>query len=109
MGGHAAGEVASAIAVQTIRTQWASNDTQRTADRWLAQGTPSAHKEMLGSIVQGVVKAHQAIVAESEADSGKSGMGTTLIGAMVVGGDAVFAHCGDSRAYLVRDGIAMQL
>ncbi len=36
-------------------------------------------------------------------------MGTTLVGAVVVGGDLVFAHCGDSRAYLVRDAIAMQL
>ena len=36
-------------------------------------------------------------------------MGTTLIGAMIVGGDIVFAQAGDSRAYLVRDGIAMQL
>ncbi len=36
-------------------------------------------------------------------------MGTTLVGAIVVGGDIVFAHAGDSRAYMVRDGIAMQL
>ena len=36
-------------------------------------------------------------------------MGTTLVGAIIVGADIVFAHAGDSRAYLVRDGIAMQL
>jgi serine/threonine protein phosphatase PrpC len=36
-------------------------------------------------------------------------MGTTFTGLVVVGGDAVIAHAGDSRAYLVRDGIAVQL
>ena len=36
-------------------------------------------------------------------------MGTTLVGGIVVGNEMVFAHCGDSRAYIVRDGIAMQL
>ena len=36
-------------------------------------------------------------------------MGTTLVGAMVVGNELVFAHAGDSRAYIVRDNIAMQL
>jgi hypothetical protein len=36
-------------------------------------------------------------------------MGTTFTGFLTAGGDAVFAHAGDSRAYLVRDGIAIQL
>ncbi len=109
MGGHAAGEVASALAVQTIRAKWASDDLLKVSDRWLSHGTPDARRSLLQSIQQGVVAAHDAIVAEAEADRGKSGMGTTLVGALVVGGDVVFAHCGDSRAYLVRDGIAMQL
>ena len=108
-GGHAAGEVASALAVKTIREHWAGDDAQHAVDRWLAQGSPGARKEMLASIVDGVVAAHQAIAGEAEADPSKAGMGTTLIGALVVGGEAVFAHCGDSRAYLVRDGMAMQL
>jgi PPM family protein phosphatase len=109
MGGHAAGEVASALAVNTIRTAWSSDSLLTTVDRWLTLGTPEARKKLLQSIQHGVVAAHEAIVAEAEADRGKSGMGTTLVGAIVVGGDVVFAHCGDSRAYLVRDGIAMQL
>jgi serine/threonine protein phosphatase PrpC len=109
MGGHAAGEVASALAVSTIRAKWTSNAMHTVADQWLAAGTADARKHLLHAIQQGVVAAHDAIVAEAEADRGKSGMGTTLVGALVVGGDVVFAHCGDSRAYLVRDGIAMQL
>ncbi|MBV8756882.1 MAG: protein phosphatase 2C domain-containing protein [Deltaproteobacteria bacterium] len=109
MGGHAAGEVASAIAVQTVREAWASDATQKVAEQWLQRGTPEAHKRLLSAITQGVVDAHDAIIAETKADRGKTGMGTTIVGCMVVGGEMVFAHCGDSRAYLVRDGIAMQL
>ncbi len=109
MGGHAAGEVASAIAVQTVHETWGSESTQSAAERWLTSGTPEARKGLFGAVTEGVVAAHGALLAEAERDRTKGGMGTTLVGAMSVGGDIVFAHCGDSRAYLVRDGIAMQL
>jgi PPM family protein phosphatase len=109
MGGHAAGEVASGIAVKTIRAQWTARATQTIADRWLDSGTPESRKALLHTVQQGVVAAHDAIVAEASADRGKHGMGTTVVAAIVVGGDVVFAHCGDSRAYLVRDGITVQL
>src|SRR5262249_14495385 len=109
MGGHAAGEVASALAVATIRGEWESDATQAIADRWLASGTPEARKQLISTIQNGVLHAHEAIIEEAQIDKTKGGMGTTLVGAMVVGGDIVFAQCGDSRAYLVRDGIAMQL
>src|SRR5690242_14814871 len=107
MGGHAAGEVASALAVATIRTRWASSDLATISERWLTEGTPEARKRLIHEIQHGVVAAHEAIMAEAERDRGKTGMGTTLVGAVVVGADIIFAHCGDSRAYLVRDGIAM--
>ncbi|HEX5060922.1 MAG TPA: protein phosphatase 2C domain-containing protein [Kofleriaceae bacterium] len=109
MGGHAAGEVASALAVKTIRNRWSSEGVQRAIDSWHKLGTAEARKQLILAIQKGVVDAHDAIVAEAEADRGKAGMGTTLVGAIVVGGDVVFAHCGDSRAYIVRDNIAMQL
>jgi serine/threonine protein phosphatase PrpC len=109
MGGHAAGEVASGLAVKVLRDRWASEATQQVADHWLEEGTPDARKRLLAAIQGGVIAAHDAIVAEAQADKTKTGMGTTLVGALVVGGDIVFAQCGDSRAYMVRDGIAMQL
>ena len=109
MGGHAAGEVASALAVATIREAWGSDATHAIADRWLASGTPDARKQLILTIQDGVLGAHDAIIEEAQRDRTKGGMGTTLVGAMVVGADIVFAQCGDSRAYLVRDGIAMQL
>ena len=109
MGGHAAGEVASALAVSTIRDKWASNEVHNAAARWLQKGSPEAHKQLIDVIRAGVAAAHRAILDEAGRDEAKTGMGTTLVGAVVVGGDCVFAHAGDSRAYLVRDGIAMQL
>jgi serine/threonine protein phosphatase PrpC len=109
MGGHAAGEVASGIAVKVVRDHWSSDETLEAIDAWLEQGTIQARKAMLAIVNQGVIAAHDAIMAEATRDRTKGGMGTTIIGALVVGGDIVFAQCGDSRAYMVRDGIAMQL
>lgn len=109
MGGHAAGEVASALAIRTIRQRWTSPETQSIADRWVEKGTPEARKQLLGALRDGVLAAHEAIITEGAEDEDKSGMGTTLVGGMIVGNELVMAHAGDSRAYLVRDGIAMQL
>ncbi len=109
MGGHAAGEVASALAVQTIRGKWLDDEVGRVADAWLAEGTAEARKRLFGVLRAGVIAAHDQILAEGARDDAKSGMGTTVVAAMLVGNELVFAHAGDSRAYLVRDGIAMQL
>ena len=109
MGGHAAGEVASAIAIQSIRQEWASDGLRAVTEYWLERGTPEAKKQLLEVVRAGVMAAHGAILTEAQRDEAKAGMGTTLVGAMVVGGELVFAHAGDSRAYLVRDGISMQL
>ncbi len=109
MGGHAAGEVASGIAVNVVRERWASDATLAIIDSWLELGTIEARKQLLSTINAGVIAAHDAIMAEAGRDKSKTGMGTTIIGALVIGGDIVFAQCGDSRAYMVRDGIAMQL
>ncbi|HEX7838941.1 MAG TPA: protein phosphatase 2C domain-containing protein, partial [Kofleriaceae bacterium] len=109
MGGHAAGEVASDLAIQAIRREWSGQALHEAVERWLDRGTPDAKKELIEAIRGGVVAAHAAILAEAGRDETKSGMGTTLVGAVIVGGDLVFAHAGDSRAYLVRDGISMQL
>lgn len=109
MGGHAAGEVASAIAIKTIRERWADPDTGEVADVWLDRGTAIAKKQLIEALRDGVMAAHNAIIAEGVRDPTKQGMGTTLVGALVVGNELIFAHAGDSRAYIVRDGISMQL
>ncbi|HEY1811648.1 MAG TPA: protein phosphatase 2C domain-containing protein [Kofleriaceae bacterium] len=109
MGGHAAGEVASALAIRVIRDHWSSVEIEEATDNWLDLGTPEARKHLLATVQDGVVAAHDEIVGEAQRDKSKHGMGTTIVGALIVGGDIVFAQCGDSRAYIVRDNIAMQL
>lgn len=109
MGGHAAGEVASAIAIATVRARWGDRAMARAVDAWLDSGEHEAKKALLAEVRASVFAAHEAILAEGTQDASKAGMGTTFVGAMIVGNELVFAHAGDSRAYLVRDGIAMQL
>jgi PPM family protein phosphatase len=109
MGGHAAGEVASALAIKTVKEKWTSGEVTRAATAWAETGTAEAKRALLGVLRDGAHAAHTAISSEADADPHKRGMGTTFVGVMVAGGDAVLVHAGDSRAYLVREGIAMQL
>ena len=109
MGGHAAGEVASAIGVRVTHARWIDQATRRAMLEWAETGTLAARRTLLQVVKNGVLAAHQMICAQADADLGKRGMGTTFTGVVIAGGDAVVAHAGDSRAYLVRGGIAMQL
>jgi PPM family protein phosphatase len=109
MGGHAAGEVASAVAVKTVRERWLSDAVAAAMQAFTSAGTPDAQRQLVAVLRDGAAAAHEAILAEAARDGEKHGMGTTLVAARVVGGCAVFAHAGDSRAYLVRDQISMQL
>jgi protein phosphatase len=89
MGGHNAGEVASALAVTTVRSG---------AKGGLTNG------EQLRELVQ---QANSAIYTASLDDSTQSGMGTTLTAVAVVPGDVLrvaVANVGDSRTYLWRQG-----
>lgn len=92
MGGHKAGEVASAIAVQVL---------QRELARPGADPTPA-----LRSAIE---RANLNVWQEAQRDPEKSGMGTTVVAAVIVGDQAYLANAGDSPAYLVRDGAAEQL
>jgi PPM family protein phosphatase len=109
MGGHAAGEVASEAAVRITRQQWTMPAMAALIDAYAQQTDADARRALIQAVRQGVMNAHLEIIDQAKADEDKSGMGTTFTGFLVAGGDAVFAHAGDSRAYLVRDDIAMQL
>lgn len=109
MGGHAAGEVASALGVRVTRDHWLGSATQRAVAAWAKAATLEARRALLSAVKAGVVAAHRAICEGAAEDPSKKGMGTTFTGLVVAGGDAVIAHAGDSRAYLVRGGIAMQV
>lgn len=77
MGGHAAGEVASRLAVDTVLAQVEAGQTLEAA----------------------IQAAHAAIMAEASANPGKSGMGTTIVAVRLQGADYQAAWVGDSRVY----------
>ena len=92
MGGHNAGEVASALAVKTFAASM------------------RASEKLSGTAIQHAVsRANEEVHEEARFDSGKAGMGTTFT-ALCKDGDCVhIAHVGDSRAYLLRNGAMMQV
>lgn len=101
MGGHEAGEVASEIAVQTIA---------RRMDADIAIAKSKKRKgldvNMLGHAVE---EANIAIIDAARCGRGKEGMGTTCTAAMLADDKLVIAQVGDSRAYLLHDGMLQQL
>ena len=109
MGGHAAGEVASATAVRIARESWTAPAMSLRINAYAERGDSESRRAMVRAVRQGVMNAHIEIIDQARQDEDKAGMGTTFTGFIIAGGDAIFAHAGDSRAYLVRDDIAMQL
>lgn len=109
MGGHAAGEVASSLAATKIADGWGGLRMRHLVDAWLDHPGPRTRRALIDRVKGSVVAAHEAVVAVAKSDVSKKGMGTTVVGAMVVGSELVLAYCGDSRAYLVRDHVATQL
>ena len=89
MGGHAAGEVASEIAVRTLARQAPSE----------------ADTEALGNAV---ITANYAVINAAQ-EKGRSGMGTTMTAAVLRGERLAIAQVGDSRAYLLHQGQMQQL
>ncbi len=86
MGGAQAGEVASRIAAESFEPAVRSGESPEAYLRSIAES------------------ANERIHSLAQHDSSRSGMGTTLTAAMVEGDEVSFAHVGDSRGYLWRDG-----
>ena len=92
MGGHAAGEVASALAIETIRRAYYE----------VSGPVP----EMLASAF---LAANRAILTWAEQNPECKGMGTTCTALALRDDQAWLAHVGDSRAYVLRNGVLTQL
>ena len=106
MGGHAAGEVASAHAVATVQRVLAD---QRAVIDEARRDVPEARERLASLCELAVNTACSEIFSMATADNGKAGMGTTLVMMLVVGGKGIMAHVGDSRLYMVRAGQIHQL
>ena len=87
MGGHRAGEVASATAIDALKTAFIGG--QR--------------------LDEAVGAANAAVFAKAAEDAGLRGMGTTLTAIALEDSTALLGHVGDSRAYLIRDGAVTQV
>lgn len=110
MGGHAAGEVASAIAVRTFHEEIKKGSD--LIEDYIANKTGS--EKVTASDIQRMLefainRASSRVHAEAEKDSKKRGMGTTLVCLLVVGNQAFLTYVGDSRIYMVRDGVLQQM
>ncbi|MFN2594773.1 MAG: Stp1/IreP family PP2C-type Ser/Thr phosphatase [Actinomycetota bacterium] len=92
MGGHVAGDVASATAVEVLDSRSSS----------LSASDPS-------TLENAIKQANVAIFKKAQSDSSLRGMGTTCTLLLIDGARAELAHVGDSRAYLFRGGRLSQV
>jgi serine/threonine protein phosphatase PrpC len=111
-GGHAAGEVASRLAVETMMRVYYDQQpfAQRASENLPLNGSKERHLDGLStrmglplwSLRHAFVAAHQRIIQSSELDCQYAGMATTCVAAVVKENMLLVAHVGDSRAYLMR-------
>ncbi len=107
MGGHAGGETASRLAVQTIERELLG--ARLRPDDPLASDAPIAETPLAAALREAVEGACAAVFRTSRANPELAGMGTTCISLLIRDQKAIVGHVGDSRAYLVRDGEVHQL
>ncbi len=106
MGGHAAGEVASQEAIDTIHGMVRRGKATVSIDGDFTEERARAASR----VVEGAVQAATYILfAMAELDREKAGMGTTISAMMRFGDSLALAQVGDSRIYRVREGKAQQL
>ena len=96
MGGHAGGDTASTIAIRSLAH----------IEREDREKNVAAIASMMET---SVMAAHDAIVGKARHERKLSGMGTTVTAVALVNDYWVLAHIGDSRAYLLRDGVLCQV
>ena len=101
MGGHAGGEVASQIAVETI-TQYVDTHAPSPFTEDQRQHRYEQH------LIQAIEFANQRIREKAQQNTAIQGMGTTVLAVRIIhgpsGDQAIVAHAGDSRLYLLREG-----
>src|SRR5712691_8104030 len=93
MGGHAAGEVASEIAVDTISNMYYQEDSN----------------DVSFSLLRDIKRANTSIHQRAAENLLRTGMGTTCVAAVLRGNMAYIANVGDSRSYLLRGNQVKQI
>jgi protein phosphatase len=103
MGGTAAGETASRVAIQK------AFDLADQASSWVMRLRSLAGQQMQERIDAYVTEMDRTLHAMGEADPDLAGMGTTWTSIYVVGSNAIVVQIGDSRAYLLRRDVLKQI
>jgi PPM family protein phosphatase len=109
MGGHQAGEVASRLAVETVRRVLSGREAQRTIDTYVAKADLATRRAVYLTLRRSFDEANQAVLEDAAANENHRGMGTTLDVVWLARGNAFVAHAGDGRIYLARTRTMVQL
>jgi len=108
MGGHAAGEIASQEAVDTVMGMVRRGG--ETIERFASEGATAETVRGVQRLLESAVQAATYMVfAIAENDPDQKGMGTTVSALLLTESHGVVAQVGDSRIYLVREGGVYQL
>ncbi len=107
MGGHAAGEVASRLAVETIQ-EWMTRYLEEAATPLVGPPRPAGPPEA-NFLLSSIRLANRAIFDLAQSEPRYAGMGTTLVAALGLRDQLVLAHVGDSRIYCIRGQGIVQL
>ncbi|MBO3101097.1 Stp1/IreP family PP2C-type Ser/Thr phosphatase [Cellulomonas fengjieae] len=94
MGGHAGGDVASSVAVAAFAP---------------LDGESHGPDDALDELEAALADARDEIIARSDAEPDLSGMGTTVLAILRAGNKLAMVHLGDSRGYVMRDGVLTQV
>ena len=107
MGGHASGEIASKMAIETLQEFFESTaeDPERTWPYRMDRGR--GYEE--NRLITGIKLCNLRIFEQAQRNSRQRGMGTTLVALFAVEDGVYVAHVGDSRVYRIRDGSMEQL
>lgn len=98
MGGARAGSVASDIALKAFVDKISELLSEK-----------KNHVSLTEQVKSAVVYANEQVFETAQSDTGYSGMGTTLVAAVIKGRQCCVANVGDSRAYLIADGAISQI
>ena len=109
MGGHAAGEVASAMAVRVVHEVLTKQRDLLSARAEQGPRSEVSVKQILGLLEYAVQTASAKIHAKAQEDKRMRGMGTTMSLLLIIDSYGYVAHVGDSRIYLARMGTIHQV
>ena len=104
MGGHSAGEVASGLAVETIVGFIRRSDSDGDGEFSWPYGIEPALSFASNRLRTAIHLANRRVFRAAEKHDEYTGMGTTVVSALVAGNRLTIAHAGDSRAYLFANG-----